>query len=151
MITSTMIEDSIVALLYAKYPEADIFRRNATQTEDKPTFIVNVDLQASVEFKDYQRKDLEVIVQYFNNNKVEFNKNYNEVRDALQSEIFINSLPILNSSKTIVKYILVKESNIKLIDDILSIRLISDFVDDAVVTNPTFALMGELHLKVEYK
>jgi hypothetical protein len=42
MITTTMIENSVVSLLKAKYPSADIFRRNATQTKDNPTFVVNI-------------------------------------------------------------------------------------------------------------
>ena len=149
MITTTMIENSVVALLSAKYPDADIFRRNATQTNDKPTFVVNVEMQATTENRDYQRKDLEIIVQYFEDDKIEFNRNLNDVRDVLQSEIFINSMPILDIAKNVVKYILVKSGSVTVIDDILSIRMISDFTDDVVVTNPTHDLMGVLHLQKE--
>jgi len=149
MITTTMIENSVVALLNAKYPDADIFRRNATQTSDKPTFVVNVEMQATTENRDYQKKDLEIIVQYFEDDKIEFNRNLNDVRDVLQSEIFINSMPILDIAKNVVKYILVKSGSVTVIDDILSIRMISDFTDDVVVTNPTYDLMGVLHLQKE--
>jgi len=146
MITSTMIESSIVALLSAKYPEADIYRRKATQSKDKAIFVVNVDLQAQTAIKDYQRKDLEIIVQYYEDNKLAFNRNINDIRDTLVSEIFINSIPILDKTKNVVKYILVKSSNVTIVDDILSIRMISDYIDDAIVTNPTYDLMGVLHL-----
>ena len=150
MITTTMIEDSIVSLLSTEYPDADIFRRNAMQTNDKPTFVVNVEMQATTENRDYQRKDLEVVVQYFENDRLSFNRNLNDVRDTLQSKVFINSIPILDIAKNVVKYILVKSGSVAVIDDILSIRMISDFTDDVIVTNPTYDLMGVLHLKEEY-
>jgi len=149
MITSTMIENSIVALLNAKYPEADIFRRNAMQSKDKAIFVVNIDLQGQTANKDYQRKDLEIIVQYYEDDKIAFNRNLNAIRDTLVSEIFINSIPILDETKNVVKYILVKSSSVTVIDDILSLRMISDYVDDVVVTNPTYDLMGVLHLNKE--
>jgi len=149
MITSTMIENSIVALLNAKYPEADIFRRNAMQSKDKAIFIVNIDLQGQTANKDYQRKDLEIIVQYYEDDKIAFNRNLNAIRDTLVSEIFINSIPILDETKNVVKYILVKSSSVTVVDDILSLRMISDYVDDVVVTNPTYDLMGVLHLNKE--
>jgi predicted solute-binding protein len=106
-------------------------------------------MQATTENRDYQRKDLEIIVQYFEDDKIEFNRNLNDVRDTLQSEIFINSIPILDIAKNVVKYVLVKSGSVTVIDDILSIRMISDFTDDVVVTNPTYDLMGVLHLQKE--
>ncbi len=149
MITTDMIENSILALLNAKYPNADIFRRNATQTSDKPTFVVNVSMGATTDYKDYQRKDLEIVVQYFENDRIEFNRNLNGIKDTLQSEIFVNSIPIMDLTKKIVKYVLVKSNTVTIFDDILSFRMISDYVDDIVVNNPTYDLMGELHLKKE--
>lgn len=151
MITSTMIENSIVFMLSSKYPNADIFRREAVQTKgDKDTFVVTVNLDAETESRDYQRKDVEIIVQYFKTDRLEFNKNLNGVRDTLNSELFINSLPILDGAKNVVKYLLVKSSSATVIDNILSKRMISDYVDDVIVTNPTFDLMGQLYLNEEY-
>ena len=85
-------------------------------------------------------------MQYFENDKTEFNKNLNTVRDTLSSEIFVNSIPIVDSAKNVVKYLLVKSSLTNVIDDILSLRFTSDFIDDATVVNPTYDLIGTLHL-----
>ena len=150
MITSEMIENSIVALIIAKYPNADVFRRNVTQSSDKPTFIVDIDVQAQTENKDYQRKDVEIIVRYFEDDKTSFNRNLNGVRDILSSEIFINSIPIIDLAKNVIKYILVKSSTVTVVDDILSIRMTSDYIDDVIVTNPTYDLMGVLTLSKEF-
>lgn len=89
-------------------------------------------------------------MQYFKTDRLEFNKNLNGVRDTLNSELFINSLPILDGAKNVVKYLLVKSSSATVIDNILSKRMISDYVDDVIVTNPTFDLMGQLYLNEEY-
>lgn len=150
MIDSTMIENSISLLLSTKYPDADIFFRNATQTkENKPTFVINVDLQATPANKDYLQKDLVVVVQYFENDKIEFNKNLNAVRDTMSSEIFVNSIPIVDITKSVVKYLLVKSNITNVVDDMLSLRLTSDFIDDAIVVQPTYDLMETLHLNKE--
>jgi len=149
MITTQNIEDSVVALLYAKYPDADIFRRNATQTGENPTFIVNVEMQSTIENRDFQHKEIEIIVQYFENDRIEFNRNLNDVRDVLQSEIFINSIPIIDSNENVLKYILVKSGSVTVIDDTLSFRMTSDYTDDVIVTNNEYDLMGTLYLNKE--
>lgn len=151
MITSTMIENSVVMLLSAKYPDAHIFRREATQVRgNNPIFVVTIDLQGQTENRDFQRKDVEIIVQHLKNDRIEFNKSLNDIRDTLISELFVNSMPIIDQAKNVIKYLLVKSSSVAVVDDTLSMRMVSDFVDDIIITNPTFDLMGELHLKEEF-
>jgi len=148
MITTTMIENSVISLLIAKYPNSHIFRRNATQTkDDAEVFVVQVELNGTMEFKDFQRKDLDIIIQYFKTDRIKFNENLNDVRDALVSEIFINSIPIIDINKNVVKYLLIKASTMVLLDDILSLKITTDFVDDVVVNNFVPDLMGTLNLK----
>ena len=151
MITTAFIENSIVDLLSSRYPNADIFRRNATQTrENKPTFVVTVDLQSQTENKNYQRKDVEITVQYFEDDRISFNRNLNDIRDILVSDIFINSIPIIDLTKKVVKYLLVKDTTVAVTDDILSLRIVSDYVDDNLRNSDIhYDPMGSLHLKKE--
>ena len=150
MIMTKDLENSVVFLISNEYPNADIFRRDGTQTkENTPTFVVNVEVNATTELRDYQRKDVEIVVQYFINNKIEFNKDLTNVRDILLSKLFINSIPIYDKDKNVLKYLIIKEASATVLDDILAVRVVTDYVDDVIVTNKTFDLIGNLHLNKE--
>jgi len=150
MIMTKDLENSVVLLISNEYPNADIFRRDGTQTkENTPTFVVNVEVNATTELRDYQHKDVEIVVQYFINNKIEFNKDLTNVRDILLSKLFINSIPIYDKDKNVLKYLIIKEASATVLDDILAVRVVTDYVDDVIVTNKTFDLIGNLHLNKE--
>jgi len=153
MITTEQIRRSVGLLLTQRYADADVFEEEATQIrENVDIFVISADVIASPFSNGYQLKEVEVVVQYFRTDEIQFRRDYGAVKEVLQSEIFVNSIPIVDTNKNVVKYLLVKSSNIRLVDSILSIRITADFIDDVAKFGGVqqYELIGKLEITGEY-
>ena len=147
MITTENFEKSIALLLSAEYPRADIFYRDATQTnQDNFTFVIHVDLSVAPFSRDYQSKEIEIVIQFFIENKIVFNRNFTHVRDILMSKLLINSIPIYDENKAIIKHLFLNSVTSNVVDDVLSVRATAEFIDDTLAVKPNYPLMGNLEL-----